>query len=152
MRSGGLLAALVLGAAGCVASPGMMPEGVAATHFECGRAAWYRHTSRTANGERGNPSGYTAAHKTLPFGTVVEVENLKNGKKVQVRINDRGPYGGGRIIDLTRAAATELGFIRAGTAKVRVTTAPPDPRRFQPMRTTMLRLPIIGFATRPRCS
>lgn len=152
MRVGGLAAALLMGAAIFLALPGATSPGMAMSHFECGRAAWYRHTSRTANGERGNPSGFTAAHKSLPFGTVVVVENLRNGRKVRVRINDRGPYTRGRIIDLTRAAATELGFIRSGTAKVRVTTAPPDPRALRPMRTTMLQLPIIGFAAPPRCT
>ena len=62
----------------------------------------------------------TAAHRTLPLGTVVRVTNLSNGKSVQVRINDRGPWGNARIIDLSRAAAEKLDMIRAGTAKVRV--------------------------------
>src|SRR5690606_35557439 len=62
----------------------------------------------------------TAAHRTLPFGTKVHVENLSNGKSVVVRVNDRGPFVGGRVIDVTRAAAEELGMVRAGIAKVRV--------------------------------
>jgi len=88
---------------------------------QTGRASWYALTSKTASGERCNPNALTAAHPTLPFGTKVKVENLKNGKTVVVRINDRGPFVGGRIIDLTRAAASALGFIKAGTAKVRLT-------------------------------
>jgi rare lipoprotein A len=88
---------------------------------EVGRASWYALTSKTASGERCDPNALTAAHPTLPFGTKVKVENLKNGRSVVVRINDRGPFVGGRIIDLTRAAAARLGFIRAGTAKVRLT-------------------------------
>jgi len=63
----------------------------------------------------------TAAHKSLPFGTVVKVVNQKTGKSVTVKINDRGPYHGGRIIDLSKAAATRLGIIAAGTGKVCIT-------------------------------
>jgi rare lipoprotein A len=95
-----------------------MPSGASA---ETGRASWYALTSKTASGERCNPNALTAAHRTLPFGTKVKVENLKNGRAVVVRINDRGPFVGGRIIDLTKAAADRLGFVRAGTAKVRLT-------------------------------
>jgi len=88
---------------------------------ETGRASWYSLTSRTANGERCDPGALTAAHRSLPFGTKVKVENLKNGKSVVVRINDRGPFVGGRIIDLTKAAAGKLDFVANGIAKVRVT-------------------------------
>ena len=88
---------------------------------ETGRASWYSLTSRTASGERCNPGAMTAAHRSLPFGTKVKVENLKTGKSVVVRINDRGPYVGGRIIDLTKAAAHRLGIVGSGTAKVRLT-------------------------------
>ena len=78
-------------------------------------------TSRTASGERCNPGALTAAHRTLPFGTKVKVENLKTGRSVVVRINDRGPFVRGRIIDVTKAAAHRLGMVGAGTAKVRLT-------------------------------
>jgi rare lipoprotein A len=88
---------------------------------QCGRASWYALTSKTASGEYANPNSLTAAHRSLPFGTKVKVENLKNGRSVVVRINDRGPFVGGRVIDVTRAAAKSLGFMRAGTATVRVT-------------------------------
>ena len=88
---------------------------------QIGRASWYALTSKTANGERCDPNALTAAHPSLPFNTKVKVENLKNGKSVVVRINDRGPFVGGRIIDLTKAAAHKLGFVSAGTAKVRLT-------------------------------
>jgi len=88
---------------------------------QTGRASWYALTSKTASGERCNPNALTAAHPSLPFGTKVRVDNLKNGKSVVVRINDRGPFVGGRIIDVTKAAARVLGFIGAGTAKVRLT-------------------------------
>jgi rare lipoprotein A len=86
---------------------------------ETGRAAFYGG-GRTASGERTGPNGLTAAHRTLPFGTRVRVTNHRNGKSVVVRITDRGPYGRGRIIDLSRAAAAELDMISAGTAMVRV--------------------------------
>lgn len=86
-----------------------------------GHASWYHHGRRTANGEAFNPNGMTAAHRTLPFGTRVRVVNEKTGRSVVVRINDRGPYSGGRIIDLTRAAAHKLGFVSAGTTQVRLT-------------------------------
>ena len=88
---------------------------------EVGRASWYSLTSKTASGERCDPSALTAAHRSLPFGTRVKVENLKNGKSVVVRINDRGPFVGGRIIDLTKGAARRLGFVASGITKVRLT-------------------------------
>jgi rare lipoprotein A len=88
---------------------------------QTGRASWYALRSKTASGEPCNPNALTAAHRSLPFGTHVKVTNLKNGREVVVRINDRGPFSGGRIIDLTRAAAGKLGFIKAGTALVKLT-------------------------------
>ncbi len=91
---------------------------------QLGHASWYSlPANKTANGERMNPNELTAAHQSLPFGTRVLVENLSNGRSVVVRINDRGPFIGGRIIDLSKAAAASIGMISAGTAKVRVTTA-----------------------------
>jgi rare lipoprotein A len=88
-------------------------------HAETGRAAFYSG-GRTASGERTGPNGLTAAHRTLPFGTRVRVTNHRNGKTVVVRIVDRGPWGRGRIIDLSRAAARELDMISAGTAMVSI--------------------------------
>jgi rare lipoprotein A len=81
---------------------------------QCGVASWYAAGSRTANGERMNANGMTAAHKYLPFGTVVRVVDQNSGRSIQVRINDRGPYVRGRIIDLTRAAAQRLGLHGVG--------------------------------------
>lgn len=92
-----------------------------AVDVQCGTASWYAMTSRTASGERADPEAYTAAHRTLPFDTEIKVTNLDNGKSVVVRVNDRGPFTGGRIIDLSRRAAADLGFIRAGTARVKIT-------------------------------
>ncbi len=73
---------------------------------------------RTANGEIFNMYGFTAAHKTLPFGTILKVTNLDNGKSVNVRVNDRGPFVQGREIDVSKAAAQQLGFTDTGTARV----------------------------------
>jgi len=84
----------------------------------CGRASWYALTSQTASGERMDPSKLTAAHPRLRFGTKVEVINNRNGKSVVVRINDRGPFIKGRIIDVSKAAAGQLGMIKSGVAKV----------------------------------
>ncbi len=78
------------------------------------------HGRKTANGERFNMHELTAAHKTLPFNTKVRVTNLSNKKSVIVRINDRGPYKKGRIIDLSKGAAQKIGLIQTGTAKVKV--------------------------------
>jgi rare lipoprotein A len=88
---------------------------------QCGRASWYGpgfHGKKTASGQKFNQDAMTAAHKSLPFGTVVRVVDQNTGKSIKVTINDRGPYHGGRIIDLSKAAATKLGFRNAGTAKV----------------------------------
>jgi len=68
-----------------------------------------------------NASALAAAHRSLPFGTRVRVENLSNGKSVVVRINDRGPFIGGRVIDLTRGAAEQIGMVKSGVARVKVT-------------------------------
>lgn len=90
---------------------------------ERGTASWYGkdfHGRRTANGEIYNMYGNSAAHKTLPFGTVVSVENLDNGKTLTTRINDRGPFIRGRIIDLSYGAAKEIKMIGPGVARVRV--------------------------------
>lgn len=89
---------------------------------QCGRASWYSLPGqRTANGERMNPNAMTAAHKTLPMDTVVDVVNQENGRRIRVRINDRGPYIDGRIIDLSRVAGEQLGIIAKGTGKVCIT-------------------------------
>ncbi|WP_292898296.1 MULTISPECIES: septal ring lytic transglycosylase RlpA family protein [unclassified Nitratireductor] len=85
---------------------------------QCGGASWYALTSKTASGERMNPAAMTAAHRTLPFGTKLRVTNERNGRSVVVRINDRGPFVRGRILDLSKAAAARLGFIRAGHTRV----------------------------------
>ena len=85
---------------------------------QCGRASWYAMHTRTASGERMNPSALTAAHRTLPFGTRVKVTNQSNGRTVVVRINDRGPFIRGRVLDLSKGAANQLGFIGSGHTAV----------------------------------
>jgi rare lipoprotein A len=85
-----------------------------------GKASYYWQGKRTANGERFNPEGLTAAHRKLPINTWVRVINERNGKSVIVRINDRGPFIRGRIIDLARGAAREIDMIKAGVVPVRV--------------------------------
>ncbi|MFM7354049.1 MAG: septal ring lytic transglycosylase RlpA family protein, partial [Microcystis aeruginosa] len=86
-----------------------------------GMASWYGpgfHGRRTASGETFNSGGLTAAHRYLPFGTRVRVTNLRNGRSVVVRINDRGPFSGGRVIDLSRGAAAIIGVFQSGVAPV----------------------------------
>jgi len=91
--------------------------------IDAGLASWYGQRfqgRRTASGEAFDKSQLTAAHKSLPFGTRVRVHNLDNGRDVLVRINDRGPFKPGRVIDLSHAAAAEIGILQAGTARVAV--------------------------------
>ncbi|HUE46565.1 MAG TPA: septal ring lytic transglycosylase RlpA family protein [Aestuariivirgaceae bacterium] len=85
-----------------------------------GKASWYKMGTKTANGERYDPMGITAAHPSLPFHTKVRVTNPASGKSVVVRINDRGPFTGGRIIDLSQGAAQEINLVKAGVAKVSI--------------------------------
>ena len=84
----------------------------------CGSASWYALTSMTASGEQMNPAKMTAAHRSYRFGTKLRVTNKRNGRSVIVRINDRGPFTKGRILDVSKAAAGQLGFINAGHAPV----------------------------------
>lgn len=91
--------------------------------LQTGVASYYGpgfHGRRTANGETFNQNAMTAAHRTLPFGTKLKVTNLNNGQTAIVRVNDRGPYVGGRVIDLSVAAAKQIGSTHSGTAKVKL--------------------------------
>ena len=97
------------------------PNNAATKMAQSGVASYYGpgfHGRRTANGETFNMHAMTAAHRTLPFGTQVKVTNLANGKSTIVRVNDRGPYAHGRIIDLSVAAAKHIGSTNSGTARV----------------------------------
>lgn len=108
----------------------------AGSSYERGVASWYGpgfHGRATASGERYDMDALTAAHPSLPFGTLVDVVNLDNGRRVTVRINDRGPFEKGRVIDLSRAAARAIGMLGPGTARVElvaVGVAPAGPRAF----------------------
>ena len=91
--------------------------------FACKNASWYGpgfHSKKTASGERFNQNALSAAHKTMKFGTKVKVTNLSNGKAVVVKINDRGPFIKGRSIDLSKAAALQIGMIGSGHACVKM--------------------------------
>ena len=97
-----------------------------ALELERGQASWYGsqfHGRRTASGENYDKYALTAAHKTLPFGTIVRVRSLKLGREVDVRINDRGPFSAGRVIDVSEAAAEALGLVGAGVAEVSLNVA-----------------------------
>ena len=102
-------------------SGGISASGTVAGFSERGVASYYGpgfHGNLTANGETFDMNAMTCAHLTLPFDTVLRVTNLDNNRQVTVRVNDRGPYVGGRIIDLSKGAAEELGMLEAGTANV----------------------------------
>ena len=91
-----------------------MSEGLASYYGESLRG------QRTASGERFDPDAFTAAHRSLAFGTCMRVENARNGRSVRVRVNDRGPFVKGRIVDVSQAAARALDFLREGVARVRL--------------------------------
>jgi rare lipoprotein A len=119
-----LIAAVSLCAAGIFAVPATAQTAaasVAAAPFELGMASFFAAEMagrRTANGETCDPATLTAAHRTLPFGTKLRVTNPANGKSVIVRINDRGPFARGRVIDLSKAAAAEIGLVQRGHGRV----------------------------------
>jgi rare lipoprotein A len=92
--------------------------------IQCGTASWYDEGAgkQSADGGVVDPAALAAAHPSLPFGTKVRVENMSNGRETIVVINDRGPFKGGRVIDLTRAAAEQLAFVDSGVTRVRIST------------------------------
>lgn len=117
-----LLLVLLLFSVGCAGgpSPAATPD---VGWTETGIASWYGpgfHGRQTASGETYDMEEMTAAHKELPFNTWVHVESMDNGRTVEVRINDRGPFVDGRIIDLSRAAAQQLDMLGSGTARIRL--------------------------------
>lgn len=128
-----LLSVLILSAVGCAGSRATRSRPVRDTapltrkYTETGTACWYGpeyHGKQTASGERFDMNAMTAAHRTLPFNTKVRVTNLDNHASAVVRINDRGPFTPGRIIDVSRRAAQELGFERAGLCRCRIESLP----------------------------
>lgn len=139
--------ALVLLLAGCAKKP-RAPKPARVGKTETGIASWYGHPyhgRRAANGEVYDMEKFTAAHRTLPFDTWVRVRNLANGKTVEVRITDRGPFVRGRIIDLSRAAARQIDMIGPGTARVRLEVIRPPAR--QPSR-NLFGVQVGAFADR----
>ena len=133
-------APLSMGSASDLPRPALL-AGEPAREFERGAASWYGpgfHGRLTARGERYNMNAFTAAHRTLPFGTMVRVHSLVNGRDVDLRITDRGPFSRNRIIDVSRAAAAELGMLGLGFKEVvllvpestpALAAAPPRPVR-----------------------
>jgi rare lipoprotein A len=112
-----------------VDQPSEMFALVPARQLQKGKASWYGgrfHGRRTASGERFNMHALTAAHKSLPFGTLVKVRVVQTGREVVVRINDRGPFSPGRIVDLSRSAADALGLLEEGVADVVLFAADPS--------------------------
>jgi rare lipoprotein A len=105
----------------CAAAAALFLVVTPAAALTTGWASYYKSGHRTANGERFNPHGLTAAHRSLPFGTKVKVTNIRTGKSVVVRINDRGPFIKGRVIDLSLGAAKIIGLTRSGVAKISYT-------------------------------
>jgi rare lipoprotein A len=108
----------IFGAAVAAATTFSMPMTLSAEPVSRGQASFYSYDQKTASGERFNPNAMTAAHRTLPFGTKVKVTDVKSRKSVVVRINDRGPFIKGRIIDVSRAAAQQLGMVGRGVAQI----------------------------------
>jgi rare lipoprotein A (peptidoglycan hydrolase) len=136
VRRGGqaLTAAFLLGVCGCTAVSARLPSDRPDTRWEpgpqptanrpeVGLASWYgdyHHGQRTASGEVFDMRQLTAAHRTLPLGTRLRVTNLHNGRMVRVRVNDRGPYVPGRVLDLSREAARVLDMVERGVVPVRL--------------------------------
>jgi rare lipoprotein A len=113
-RTAALALALAAACAHAPPSSSAVGEGVASYYGGALRG------NRTANGERFDPGAFTAAHRTLAFGTCLRVQNLENGRSVAVRVNDRGPFVAGRIVDVSEAAARALDFIHRGIARVKL--------------------------------
>lgn len=125
LLAGWLCALALLALAGCSSTPksGGGGASVARGHSETGQASYYGnefHGRKTANGEPFDQGKLTAAHRTLPFGTRLKVTNTQTGKSVQVRVNDRGPFVKGRIIDLSSSAFKAIASLNAGVAPVRI--------------------------------
>jgi rare lipoprotein A len=114
-----ILVLLAIGAAACAHAP----RGGGGEPIAEGLASYYGGAlrgNRTASGERFDPESFTAAHRSLAFGTCLRIENAANGRSIRVRINDRGPFVRGRVVDLSEAAARALDFLRQGVARVRL--------------------------------
>jgi rare lipoprotein A len=150
-----VLVFLLAVAAGCASRRPAPPASAASGSGEEGIASWYGgqdgfEGKPTASGEIYDGNRMTAAHRTLPLGSVVEVRNLENGKTARVRINDRGPFIKGRILDLSRTAAKELGVIGPGTASVRLTVVTPGFEAPPVSPTGLWAVQVGSFADRAR--
>jgi|GEM_PF-856449 len=138
----GLLASAALVSAACSGNHHPVTPGPSTSPISRGTASWYGSKfdgRRTANGERYDMRKLTAAHPNLPFGTLVQVTNVENGRQVVVRINDRGPFGRRRVIDLSYAAARELRMVGPGTARVELAVI----GKFDPMAPASPAQPIV---------
>ena len=167
-RAAAIALAAALATTGCSLVRPLLPEPapppVEGT-VQTGEASWYGpgfHGRRTASGERYDQDALTAAHRTLPFGTRVRVTNLDNARTVEVRINDRGPFVAGRVIDLSRAGARVIGLIGPGVGPVRVEVLEPtavaraapalparsSPAPVEPARTYVVEVALLRDASR----
>ncbi|MBV8199887.1 MAG: septal ring lytic transglycosylase RlpA family protein [Acidobacteria bacterium] len=156
----GLLASAALVSAACSGNHHPVSPAPAAGSLARGTASWYGpkfNGRRTASGERYDMRKLTAAHPSLPFGSLVQVTNLDNGKQVVVRVNDRGPFGRRRVIDLSYAAARELDMVGPGTARVELALvgrydplAPLAPMTMPPAQQPMLLAASPAPAAAPR--
>ncbi len=136
---------LILALTGCASERYARP---AAGIHQRGIASWYGpkfHGRLTANGETYDMHQVTAAHRELPFGTVIEVENLDNGRRIRVRINDRGPFVRGRILDLSYEAARQLGMAEAGLARIELRVVSVGDGRSGPSRFTRYTVQVGAF-------
>ncbi|MCQ1060208.1 septal ring lytic transglycosylase RlpA family protein [Photobacterium sp. DNB23_23_1] len=118
-----LILTLLAGCSSTVAIDEVKTRGYAKSHELIGQASWYGkkyHGRLTASGERYDMKAHTAAHRTLPFGTIVRVTNTANNKTVNVKINDRGPFAKGRVIDLSQKSFEQIGNINQGVAPVKI--------------------------------
>jgi rare lipoprotein A len=162
-QSACLVVAVCIALSGCAGKKlAKAPTAARLGSTETGLASWYGHPyhgRRAANGEIYDMEKMTAAHRTLPFGTWVRVKNIENNQTVDVRITDRGPFVGGRILDLSHAAAVSIAMIGPGTAKVKITVidkpsvvetaavpAPPPPAA--PVAAELFAVQVGAFADR----
>ena len=120
----GLIALMLIGTA-AINRASAAPVKNVQNFSQSGKASWYGpgfHGRKTSNGERFNMNALTAAHRTLPLPSYVRVTNLSNNKSIIVRVNDRGPFRGNRVMDLSKGAAKQLGFLGAGMANILISS------------------------------
>ena len=118
MRYLALLVALLVSGCATTESQSLTSSGKVVNRAYHGNASWYQCCKRTASGEAFDPNKYTVAHRTLPFGTMLRLTNVKNGNSIEVIVNDRGPFVRDKEIDVSRGTAQALGFFHSGTAKL----------------------------------